>query len=467
MNKHQNIKQSIRRSVEASVPDVLPALLAQIRLKEDNIMEEEQIIQHKKIIRWPKRLIPVAAALLLLVGAWIGWLNLVVDSVVGFDVNPSLQLSVNRQEKVLKVDARNDEALTVLDDMDLKGVSLDVAVNALIGSMVRQGYLSEIRNSILVTVEHQNSEKGVQLQQRLSDEIAALLEGFSVHGSVMSQTATKDKERERSAKQYGISSGKTILIRALIALDPAIQFSDVAHLSINDLNLLISARAAAVPGLEVKGQASSGAYIGQEKARSIALMHAGVREAEITKIEIELDFEDGKMVYEVEFQAGEMAFDYDIDAKDGSVIAYESKRKNQQPDDPITAELIGVSRAEDIALTDAGVTKREITKLEVELEHEKGRLIYDIEFVYAGFQYEYDIDALTGKILEIEKKKIRSNEQPTPTPPTTQVSKTVTTTMAKGDIGAKKAEDIALSTRVALVSRSTALKQSESVKKGA
>ena len=70
-----------------------------------------------------------------------------VDSVIGIDVNPSIELSVNRNEKVLQANPLNEDAETILDDMNLKNVDLDIAVNALIGSMVRNGYLSELDNS--------------------------------------------------------------------------------------------------------------------------------------------------------------------------------------------------------------------------------------------------------------------------------------------------------------------------------
>ena len=64
-----------------------------------------------------------------------------MDSIVGLDVNPSVELSINRKERVLKADALNEDARTILQGMDLKGVELNVAVNAIVGSMVSNGYL--------------------------------------------------------------------------------------------------------------------------------------------------------------------------------------------------------------------------------------------------------------------------------------------------------------------------------------
>ena len=49
----------------------------------------------------------------------------------------SFSLSVNAKEKVLAVEAMNEDARTVLGGMDLTDVSLEVAINALIGSMLQ------------------------------------------------------------------------------------------------------------------------------------------------------------------------------------------------------------------------------------------------------------------------------------------------------------------------------------------
>ena len=58
--------------------------------------------------------------------------------------------------------------------MDLKGVDLDVAVNAIIGSMLKNGYIDELRNSVLVSVENDDAAKGAALQERLTAEIEQL-----------------------------------------------------------------------------------------------------------------------------------------------------------------------------------------------------------------------------------------------------------------------------------------------------
>lgn len=478
---NQMIENRLKRAVEASVPDLLPRLLEQIeKEKESPIMNTE--IEKGKILDlqegkkrsaglW-RRLAPIAAALVLALGGWFAYDRLATQAVVGFDVNPSLELSVNRAERVLQVKPANEEAERVIGDMRLKGVDLDVAVNALIGSMVRNGYITEAKNSILITVDSKDSDQALRLQRELTREVNSLLDGFSLQGAILSQTTDADSQIRELARQYGISPGKAVLIEQLVEQDPSLRFADIASLSINDLKLLLEARQTALEGVESTGQASRKGYIGEDRARQIAFEHAGVRQEEVTRLEIEMDYEDGRLIYELEFYLGSREFEYEIDAKDGRILEFKSKDKGQaggsnkvptkttptsKPAPPKTSPSskpapapgkdIGARKAEDIALSHAGFTRNSVSRLETEKEWEKGRLIYEVEFEHGNYEYEYEIDALTGQIIEVEIEG-RSGKDPgpgSPPPATTTAPKPQEPTTGSLDpIGSKRAEDIAL-----------------------
>ena len=65
--------------------------------------------------------------------------------------------------------------------------------------------------------------------------------------------------------------------------------------------------------------------IGYAKAKSIALDHAGVSENQAYDMDIELDDEDGTLVYEIEFKSGNMEYDYEIDAATGAILKHEAE----------------------------------------------------------------------------------------------------------------------------------------------
>lgn len=77
-------------------------------------------------------------------------------AVIGIDVNPSLELSINSKNKVVSVNTNNEDGKKVLGDMDLKGSNVDVAVNAIFGSMVKNGYINENDNSVLISMVEGN-----------------------------------------------------------------------------------------------------------------------------------------------------------------------------------------------------------------------------------------------------------------------------------------------------------------------
>ena len=65
-----------------------------------------------------------------------------------------------------------------------------------------------------------------------------------------------------------------------------------------------------------KAQASE---ISVEKAKQIALSHAGVGSARFTKAKI--DYENGVKVYEIEFKVGNMEYEYDINVLNGAIVS--------------------------------------------------------------------------------------------------------------------------------------------------
>ncbi len=124
---------------------------------------------------------------------------------------------------------------------DLKGVSLDVAVNAIIGAMLQAGYLDEARNSILVSVESGDAARGAALEQEVSAAIAAATQTDSLSAAVLSQTISATDETLTSlAAEYDISLGKAALIQEVVAQDATLTVADLAGVDINEIALLIS-----------------------------------------------------------------------------------------------------------------------------------------------------------------------------------------------------------------------------------
>lgn len=64
--------------------------------------------------------------------------------------------------------------------------------------------------------------------------------------------------------------------------------------------------------------------IGAERAKSIALEHAGFSETDVSRLKCDFDVDDGQTVYEVEFTKDGKEYEYTVSAADGMIIAYEA-----------------------------------------------------------------------------------------------------------------------------------------------
>ena len=131
----------------------------------------------------------VAVCVCLFIGLGYFNNNMKVASTIGIDVNPSITVTVNKKEKVLDVTANNDDAKIILEGMDIAGSDINVAINALIGSMVKNGYIDELANSILISVDNPNSAESEALRQKIVDELNAFINSGN-NISVVSQSIT-------------------------------------------------------------------------------------------------------------------------------------------------------------------------------------------------------------------------------------------------------------------------------------
>ena len=79
-----------------------------------------------------------------------------------------------------------------MEDMDLKGVELNVAVNAVIGSMVTHGYLGDLDNAILVTVSNDSIKKATVMSTSVVEDIEKTLQENQVKAVVYDQQVIEE-----------------------------------------------------------------------------------------------------------------------------------------------------------------------------------------------------------------------------------------------------------------------------------
>lgn len=403
MKNDKSIETKLRSAVSHAVPDALDDILSAC----DH--EKGKVIYMEKKRTSPLRSFAAIAAVLVLVIAGIFAIKNIGGSsadtlaaVVSLDVNPSIELNVDKDENVLSAKGLNADGKTVLGDMQLKGSKLDVAVNAIIGSMLQNGYLDDMANSILLSVSGVDGYNAETLRSKLASDVNKQLKDCAV---LSQDVSGADSETVKLAEKYDISVGKAALIRQIVSADARHSFEELAPLSINELNLLADGKSLGT--IDSTGKASSKAYIGRDAALEAALKHASLSKNDVRNIDIELDYEYGSMVYEVEFEVGTTTeYEYDINAATGEIVWYEKDSGGNIEQGGSAAEgkdSVGKGKAVQTALGHAGLTSSQVTQLEAKLDRDGGKLVYEIEFRSGNYEYEYEIDASSGSIIKSEK----------------------------------------------------------------
>ena len=403
MKNDKSIENKLRSAVSHAVPDALDDILSAC----DH--EKGKVIYMEKKRTSPLRSFAAIAAVLVLVIAGIFAIkNLggssadTLAAVVSLDVNPSIELNVDKDENVLSAKGLNADGKTVLGEMQLKGSKLDVAVNAIIGSMLQNGYLDDMANSILLSVSGVDGYNAETLRSKLASDVNKQLKDCAV---LSQDVSGADSETVKLAEKYDISVGKAALIRQIVSADARHSFEELAPLSINELNLLADGKSLGT--IDSTGKASSKAYIGRDAALEAALKHASLSKNDVRNIDIELDYEYGSMVYEVEFEVGTTTeYEYDINAATGEIVWYEKDSGGNIEQGGSAAEgkdSVGKDKAVQTALKHAGLTSSQVTQLEAKLDRDGGKLVYEIEFRSGNYEYEYEIDASSGSIIKSEK----------------------------------------------------------------
>ena len=396
---NEKMEQRLASAVEKTAPNDVNGVLSRCDERKGTVIPMTTKKTTKK--RWTT-LAAACLAVMLLGGGGIFYQQAhAVASVVSLDVNPSIELKVSKSEKVLACTPLNEDAKAILADMgdgaDLKGAKLDVAVNAIVGSLVRNGYLDSISSAIMISVEDKDTARAEKLQRELTSAVDGVLQTSEAKAAVLTQTLTQDAAREQQARENNISSGKAALVNRVLAINPALKFDALAKLSVEELKDLAEAGAPAMP-------------IGKDAAAYAAEQYAGSTALDSVTAEVDSELDESPAHYEVELHTAWGEFEYLVDAYTGKVLSGQKDLlatapagdETAKPTVPSGGADIGHAKAKSIALNHAGVSENEAYDMDIELDDEDGTLVYEVEFKSGNMEYSYEINAASGAILKHE-----------------------------------------------------------------
>ena len=142
------------------------------------------------------------------------------------------------------------------------------------------------------------------------------------------------------------------------------------------------------------------------EAKAIALKKVSLSASQVKFTKAISDTDDGILYYDIEFISGNYEYEFEIRAKDGKITDFDKEKAEVKASasKPSKSEYITSQKAQSIALSHAKLKAKQVKGLKAEFEKENGLAVFEVEFEYGKYEYEYKINAENGKIILAEKE---------------------------------------------------------------
>ncbi len=142
--------------------------------------------------------------------------------------------------------------------------------------------------------------------------------------------------------------------------------------------------------------------ISVEEAKQIAVEDAGIDENNIYKMRARQENYYGVDIYDVDFESGSKEYSYNIDIATGDIIAKDYEVSDRYWKN-IQGKQISEQEAVDLVLNEIGGGSPQDVQMKV--EHDDGRVMYEGRTAYNGVKYEFEIDGDSGMIVDWKMDK--------------------------------------------------------------
>lgn len=216
------------------IADAFDCIKMDPRLKESTKQFLSEKRNKKSIVLqrlFVKRAIQAVCAMLLLV-IGIGGYSLVQTPVsyVSIDVNPSIELALNRLDRVVSATAYNEEGINILKDLSLKGKRYTDAIDEVINCEAMEPYLTDESELFFTVAADQNHENKIRTE--VENYIGKM-------GRNCEYNSTKDIGVVSQAHKHGLSLGKYYSYLKLCQYDGTITIDDCKHMSMSEIHHLM------------------------------------------------------------------------------------------------------------------------------------------------------------------------------------------------------------------------------------
>lgn len=139
--------------------------------------------------------------------------------------------------------------------------------------------------------------------------------------------------------------------------------------------------------------------ISRDEALLIAFENAGISEKDASRVKVEMDRDDGVMLYEIEFRSADYKYEYEI-SNNAEILSYQIEKRGLSR---VGRDAVVIDRAEAEAIITSYLPEG-VEIMGFERDYDDGRYTYEAKAYGDGIEYEVEIDAVTRELTSYQEE---------------------------------------------------------------
>lgn len=233
--KRVDIERRLRDASDSFTPNVLNQIMTKAKQPINDDYEIKKEIPNKRCFS-TRKLIATFAAVLMLVaalGVFAGVMNQDYETIY-LEINPSMEIVVNRLNRVKEVNFLNEDAEQLFEGYNLKWKNVDSVAEEFVDLSYEKGYLNEENDNIYVYVNDLRNQKNAdKTAQRLKQKIKE--KAIQKNHSPKIEAEKVTGEQSRNAKEERISVAKMVLIEKILKVGNSYSFEELKTKDMKEL----------------------------------------------------------------------------------------------------------------------------------------------------------------------------------------------------------------------------------------
>ena len=155
-----------------------------------------------------------------------------VVSRITMDINPSIEIGLNKDNLVVEVKSLNEDSQKIIKD-NYSGKKLDETINKIVDNLKINNYLNDDDNTILVNVISEDST----LKDYIKNSFESVINEKKISSELIVLEVKETEELKELADKYNVTVAKIYYIEEKLSDNSTLTIEDLKDASLNEINL--------------------------------------------------------------------------------------------------------------------------------------------------------------------------------------------------------------------------------------